>query len=176
MVAYTWAFRELRGREKTAEVHFLLPSGVEEVPLVITDAEIEEFRHKFRAITAYLNHPKRLFLPNIGEECKRCPCRNYCIQELSRNIEKLREEIKYHRYRYHVLYAPVITDAEYDQLVTYLRHLEASYSALKSPGDTGDRGSHVEQPFSMPVRGWSNPPVNIKHPGGPRSRPKSFYH
>ena len=35
---------------------------------------------------------------------------------LTDKIEKLREKVNYHLYRYHVLDSPVISDAEYDAL------------------------------------------------------------
>ncbi len=43
-----------------------------------------------------------------------------------REIEKLVKEIKEHNYRYHVLDAPVISDAEYDKLFRRLKELEGS--------------------------------------------------
>ncbi|MCD6267954.1 MAG: hypothetical protein J7J14_06035, partial [Thermotogaceae bacterium] len=39
-------------------------------------------------------------------------------------VEKLREEIEYHNYRYYVLNDPVITDEEYDKLMKRLMELE----------------------------------------------------
>ncbi len=45
----------------------------------------------------------------------------------------LREELRYHLYRYHVLDAPVITDAEYDALYRELLALEAQYPDLVTP-------------------------------------------
>jgi len=48
-------------------------------------------------------------------------------------IEALRELIREHNYRYHVLDAPVIPDAEYDRLVRELEALEAQYPELVTP-------------------------------------------
>jgi DNA ligase (NAD+) len=45
-------------------------------------------------------------------------------------IEKIRDQINYHIYRYHVLDAPVISDAEYDALYRELLDLEAKYPGL----------------------------------------------
>ena len=45
-------------------------------------------------------------------------------------IAKLRDEINFHLYRYHVLDAPVISDAEYDALYRELLELEAEHPAL----------------------------------------------
>lgn len=45
-------------------------------------------------------------------------------------IQQLRSEINYHLYRYHVLDAPVISDAEYDALYLQLKSLEEEYPEL----------------------------------------------
>lgn len=50
--------------------------------------------------------------------------------EAERQIEQLRQEIHSHNYRYYVLDEPVITDAEYDQLLRRLQELEATYPEL----------------------------------------------
>jgi len=44
--------------------------------------------------------------------------------KVKEEIEKLREEIRYHDYRYYVLFSPVISDYEYDQLFLKLKKLE----------------------------------------------------
>ncbi len=44
--------------------------------------------------------------------------------EAQKRIEELREQIRYHNYRYYVLDDPVISDAEYDQLFNELLELE----------------------------------------------------
>jgi len=41
------------------------------------------------------------------------------------DYEKLKNEINYHNYRYHVLDAPVISDFEFDQMLVTLRKMEA---------------------------------------------------
>lgn len=48
-------------------------------------------------------------------------------------IEKLREEINFHNYRYYVLDAPVISDAEYDRLMRELENLEKQFPNLITP-------------------------------------------
>lgn len=48
-------------------------------------------------------------------------------------IKTLRDEINYHLYRYHVLDAPVISDAEYDALYRELLALEADNPELITP-------------------------------------------
>ena len=49
------------------------------------------------------------------------------IQE---KIDKLRSEIRQHDYRYHVLDQPIISDAEYDQLLQQLRDIEEAHPQL----------------------------------------------
>lgn len=48
-------------------------------------------------------------------------------------IKKLRQEITYHNYRYHVLDNPVITDAEYDRLFRRLLELEERHPEFFDP-------------------------------------------
>ena len=47
--------------------------------------------------------------------------------------EVLRAQIAHHNERYHVLDAPEVTDAEYDELVRELRALEAEHPDLAVP-------------------------------------------
>jgi DNA ligase (NAD+) len=49
-------------------------------------------------------------------------------------IEKLRDEIRYHEHRYHVLDDPEIADAEFDRLMNRLKELEAAHPQLLTPG------------------------------------------
>jgi DNA ligase (NAD+) len=58
---------------------------------------------------------------------------------LIEQYEKLKQAILYHSYRYHVLDAPVISDFEYDQLVTELRGIEAEHPELISPDSPTQR-------------------------------------
>lgn len=44
-----------------------------------------------------------------------------------REIERLREEINFHNYRYYALDSPVVTDAEYDRLMRALEELEGKF-------------------------------------------------
>ncbi|MDX1507766.1 MAG: NAD-dependent DNA ligase LigA, partial [Woeseiaceae bacterium] len=45
-------------------------------------------------------------------------------------VEKLREQIRHHNYRYHVLDDPEIPDAEYDRLLRELQALERDHPEL----------------------------------------------
>jgi len=48
-------------------------------------------------------------------------------EEAQREIEKLVRDLNYHAYRYYVLDAPVISDAEYDSLYRRLVDLEGQF-------------------------------------------------
>src|SRR2546427_768109 len=50
--------------------------------------------------------------------------------KLLHEVEKLREKIRYHDYRYHVLDDPEISDAEYDRLTNRLKEIEAAHPEL----------------------------------------------
>ncbi len=50
--------------------------------------------------------------------------------EVQKEIERLRQEINYHNYRYYVLNDPVISDYEYDMLLKRLIKLEKQYPDL----------------------------------------------
>ncbi|GAB4261282.1 MAG: NAD-dependent DNA ligase LigA [Deferrisomatales bacterium] len=56
-----------------------------------------------------------------------------------RRAAELRREISYHNYRYYVLDAPVISDAEYDALFRELQELEATYPELVTPDSPTQR-------------------------------------
>ena len=47
-----------------------------------------------------------------------------------KKIERLVKEINEHNYRYYVLDAPVISDAEYDKLFRRLKELEEKYDYI----------------------------------------------
>ncbi len=61
------------------------------------------------------------------------------LEEAERLIEKLREEINYHNYRYYVLNAPVISDEEYDGLMRRLMELEGQFPELITPDSPTQR-------------------------------------
>jgi DNA ligase (NAD+) len=54
-------------------------------------------------------------------------------------ITQLRDEINYHAYRYHTLDDPIISDAEYDQLMRELRALEETHPELITPDSPTQR-------------------------------------
>jgi len=61
------------------------------------------------------------------------------LEEAKKRIEKLREEINYHNYRYYVLNSPVISDAEYDELMRELIELEEKFPELITPDSPTQR-------------------------------------
>ncbi len=58
---------------------------------------------------------------------------------INEQITQLRDEINYHLYRYHVLDAPVISDAEYDALYRELVELEQQRPELITPDSPTQR-------------------------------------
>jgi DNA ligase (NAD+) len=72
-------------------------------------------------------------------------------------VEKLREAIRYHDYRYYVLDDPAISDAEYDELMRQLEALELKFPELKTPnsptqqvgGEPRDELGVVQHPSPM---------------------------
>ena len=59
--------------------------------------------------------------------------------QAQKRIEKLRGEINFHNYRYYVLDDPVISDAEYDQLMRELETLEDKFPHLITPNSPTQR-------------------------------------
>jgi len=60
-------------------------------------------------------------------------------EEARKRIEKLREEINYHNYRYYVLNDPIISDEEYDELFRELQRLEEQFPDLITPDSPTQR-------------------------------------
>ncbi|HQF61617.1 MAG TPA: NAD-dependent DNA ligase LigA [Anaerolineaceae bacterium] len=58
---------------------------------------------------------------------------------LRNQLESLRQQINFHNYRYHVLDAPVISDAEYDRLMLRLREIEAAHPDWVTPDSPTQR-------------------------------------
>jgi len=61
------------------------------------------------------------------------------INKVKLRIEKLREVINHHNYRYYVLDSPEVSDAEYDELMRELRQLEAEHPELVTPDSPTQR-------------------------------------
>lgn len=77
-------------------------------------------------------------------------------------LEKLREKINFHSYKYYVLNAPVISDYEYDQLFDELKSLEAQHPELITPDSPTQRvgneltGGFKEVAHSVPMLSLEN--------------------
>lgn len=58
-------------------------------------------------------------------------------------LTRLRVEINYHNYRYHVMDAPLISDNEYDQMVERLREIETQFPQWITPDSPTQRTGGV---------------------------------
>lgn len=68
--------------------------------------------------------------------------------DLAQRAAMLRAQLQEHNYRYHVLNAPVITDAEYDLLYHELKNLEEEHPELITPDSPTQRaGSDLTEDF-----------------------------
>ena len=74
--------------------------------------------------------------------------------KIKKRIEKLREEIHYHDYKYYVENNPEISDYEYDKLLRQLKELEDREPSLKSPT------SPTQRVGGMPIEGFPT----VEHP------------
>jgi len=78
-------------------------------------------------------------------------------REAQLRVEELRSEINTHDYRYYVLDAPTISDAEYDALMHELRALESRFPELVTPdsptqhvaGQVSERFEPVQHPVPL---------------------------
>jgi DNA ligase (NAD+) len=61
------------------------------------------------------------------------------MPQAAKEIERLRQKIRYHEYRYYILDDPEITDAEFDRLVNKLKALEAAHPQLITPDSPTQR-------------------------------------
>ena len=59
--------------------------------------------------------------------------------DVQKEIEKLREEIRYHEHRYYVLDEPEISDVKFDELVHRLQKMEADHPELVTPDSPTQR-------------------------------------
>ena len=71
---------------------------------------------------------------------------------LAKRIERLREEIRRHDYRYYVLSQPEISDAEYDQILRELKSLEEQAPHLVTPDSPTQRVGGIPDQAFRPVR------------------------
>ena len=59
----------------------------------------------------------------------------------SGELEKLKQDIQFHNYRYYVLDAPVVSDAEFDRLLARLRQIEGEHPQWITPDSPTQRAS-----------------------------------
>src|SRR5215510_11386979 len=68
------------------------------------------------------------------------------LQELAQRAATLRDQLRYHNYRYSVLSAPEISDAEYDALFDELDAIEKAHPDLITPDSPTQRvGSDLDE-------------------------------
>ena len=84
--------------------------------------------------------------------------------DVVRRLEELREKIRYHLHRYHVLDAPEISDEAFDALMGELRALEAAHPALVTPD------SPTQRVGAPPAEGFRP----VTHPQPMRSLANAF--
>ena len=83
-------------------------------------------------------------------------------KDVETRLEALRDQIRYHEHRYFVLDDPKISDAEFDQLMTELKRLEAEHPKLVTPDSPTQRvggkprEGFVKLPHSSPMLSLDN--------------------
>ena len=76
-------------------------------------------------------------------------------QELRNRLEKIKQEINFHNYRYHVLDSPVISDYEYDKLIKDLKEIETAHPEwITSDSPSQRAGAEPLDKF-----------IKVRHPG-----------
>jgi DNA ligase (NAD+) len=71
------------------------------------------------------------------------------MEEIIKEIEELREKIRYHNHRYYSMDDPKISDADYDRLFRHLLDLERQYPELVTPDSPTQRvGAEPREIFS----------------------------
>jgi DNA ligase (NAD+) len=83
---------------------------------------------------------------------------------LSSRVEKLRQEIRFHNYRYYVLNEPVISDIEFDKLMVELRKIEDEEPEWITPD------SPTQRTGAPPADGFSK----MRHPAAILSLGNAF--
>ena len=58
---------------------------------------------------------------------------------LQQHLDDLRKQLHFHNYRYHVMDSPVISDQEYDRLLSELKQIENEYPELITPDSPSQR-------------------------------------
>src|SRR5436853_1857239 len=83
-------------------------------------------------------------------------------KDIEKELETLRDEIRYHEHRYYVLDQPEISDAGFDKLMDKLKKLEAEHPELVTPDSPTQRvggkprEGFVKVPHSSPMLSLDN--------------------
>ncbi len=83
-------------------------------------------------------------------------------ETLQQELDRLRREIHFHNYRYHVLDAPLISDAEYDRLMERLKAIETEHPEWITPDSPTQRAGgapldrFVKVPHPSPILSLAN--------------------
>ena len=84
--------------------------------------------------------------------------------DLHQELEKIRNEINFHNFRYHVLDDPVISDSEFDRLMNSLREIESQHPDWITPDSPTQRaGAPPSEKFTK-----------VRHPGSILSLSNAF--
>jgi DNA ligase (NAD+) len=76
-------------------------------------------------------------------------------QDLAARVDELSHALAQHNYRYHVLSAPIVSDAEYDAVFRELQAIEAEHPELATANSPTRRvGGYISEKF-----------VKVRHPG-----------
>src|SRR5689334_6270702 len=83
-------------------------------------------------------------------------------KDISRRVEELRAQIRYHEHRYYVLDEPELSDADFDRLMQELKKLESEHPELITPDSPTQRvggkprEGFVKVPHSTPMLSLDN--------------------
>ncbi len=83
-------------------------------------------------------------------------------KDISRRVEELRDQIRYHEHRYYVLDEPELSDADFDRLMQELKKLESEHPELITPDSPTQRvggkprEGFVKVPHSTPMLSLDN--------------------
>jgi DNA ligase (NAD+) len=73
-------------------------------------------------------------------------------QTIQQRYADLKQQLHFHNYRYHVLDAPLISDAEYDRLLVELRRIETEHPDWVTPDSPSQRAGAVPSEKFVKVR------------------------
>jgi len=74
------------------------------------------------------------------------------VRDFAARIDELRDQIRHHSHRYHVLDAPEVSDAEYDRMFRELERLEGEHPDLVTPDSPTQRVGAPASDLFAPVQ------------------------